>query len=44
VVSLGALDPDDIHLPGIFVHRVVEVSEHEDPFEYRIVRNAEEAR
>jgi len=38
LVPLGAFDPDDVHLPGIFVHRVVEVREHEDPFEYRRVR------
>ena len=38
LVELGAMDPDDVHLPGIFVHRVVEVREHEDPFEYRTVR------
>jgi 3-oxoacid CoA-transferase subunit A len=37
-VALGQLDPDDVHLPGIFVHRVVEVKEHEDPFEYRTTR------
>jgi len=38
LVPLGALDPDDVHLPGIFVHRVVEVREHENPFEYRTTR------
>jgi 3-oxoacid CoA-transferase subunit A len=38
LVPIGGLDPDDVHLPGIFVHRVVEVTEHEDPFEYRTVR------
>lgn len=38
LVKLGDLDPDDVHLPGIFVHRIVEVTEHEDPFEYRTVR------
>ncbi|MCB9595710.1 MAG: CoA transferase subunit A [Sandaracinaceae bacterium] len=38
LVELGAIDPDDVHLPGIFVHRVVEVTDHEDPFEYRTVR------
>lgn len=38
LVELGAMDPDDVHLPGIFVHRVVEVRTHEDPFEYRTVR------
>jgi 3-oxoacid CoA-transferase subunit A len=38
LVALGDIDPDDVHLPGIFVHRVVETREHEDPFEYRTVR------
>jgi 3-oxoacid CoA-transferase subunit A len=38
LVEVGAIDPDDVHLPGLFVHRVVEVSGHEDPFEYRTVR------
>lgn len=35
LVDNGAIDPDDVHLPGAFVHRVVEVTDHEDPFEYR---------
>jgi len=38
LVGLGDIDPDDVHLPGIFVNRIVEVREHEDPFEYRSVR------
>ena len=38
LVPLGGIDPDDVHLPGVFVHRVVEVTEHADPFEYRTVR------
>ncbi len=38
LLPLGALDPDDVHLPGIFVHSIVEVTEHEDPFEYRTTR------
>ncbi len=38
LVGLGDIDPDDVHLPGIFVQRIVEVREHEDPFEYRTVR------
>ncbi len=42
LVPLGAFDPDDVHLPGIFVHRIVEVPEHENPFEYRTVRTASE--
>jgi len=41
LVSLGDIDPDDVHLPGIFVHRVVEVAQHEDPFEYRTTRPRE---
>lgn len=39
VVEAGALDPDEIHLPGIFVQRVVEVGSHiEKPIEKRTVR------
>ncbi len=38
LVPLGGIDPDDVHLPGIFVHRLVEVTEHEDPFEYKMTR------
>jgi 3-oxoacid CoA-transferase subunit A len=41
LVPIGGIDPDDVHLPGIFVHRIVEVREHEDPFEYRTVRERE---
>lgn len=38
LVDIGAIDPDDVHLPGLYVQRVVEVREHENPFEYRTVR------
>jgi 3-oxoacid CoA-transferase subunit A len=38
LVDLGALDPDDVHLSGIHVHRIVHVPEHENAFEYRTVR------
>jgi 3-oxoacid CoA-transferase subunit A len=38
LVANGAIDPDDVHLAGIYVHRIVEVHEHENPFEYRTVR------
>lgn len=44
VVPLGELDPDDVHLPGVFVHRLVEVTEHEDPFEYKTSRPRLEGR
>lgn len=38
LVDNGRIDPDDVHLPGIFVHRIVHVPEHENAFEYRTVR------
>jgi 3-oxoacid CoA-transferase subunit A len=38
LVPNGAIDPDDVHLPGLYVHAIVEVREHENPFEYRTVR------
>ena len=38
LVANGAIAPDDVHLPGIFVHRIVHVREHENAFEYRTVR------
>jgi len=43
LVELGDIDPDDVHLPGIFVQRIVEVRCHEDPFEYKTVRPREES-
>ena len=42
LVPLGAIAPDDVHLPGIFVHRVIEVPDHEDFIEFRTVRPREE--
>ena len=38
LVALGDIDPDDVHLPGAFVQRVVHVPEHEDYIEYRTTR------
>ena len=37
IVPLGALDPDKIHLPGIYVHRIVQ-GPHEKRIENRTVR------
>jgi 3-oxoacid CoA-transferase subunit A len=37
IVPLGALDPDTIHLPGIYVHRIVQGT-HEKRIENRTVR------
>ncbi len=38
LVDNGDIDPDDVHLPGIFVHRIVHVPEHENAFEYKVTR------
>ena len=38
LVDNGRIDPDDVHLAGIFVHKLVHVPEHENAFEYRTVR------
>jgi 3-oxoacid CoA-transferase subunit A len=38
LVDNGRIDPDDVHLPGIYAHRIVHVPEHENAFEYRTVR------
>jgi len=40
IVPLGALDPDTIHLPGIYVHRIVQGA-HEKRIEQRTVRKKE---
>ena len=40
IVPLGALDPDTIHLPGIYVHRIVQ-GEHEKRIENRTTRKKE---
>ncbi|MFM9881951.1 MAG: CoA transferase subunit A [Burkholderiales bacterium] len=40
IVEIGALDPDQIHLPGIFVHRIVLNAAPEKRIEQRTVRKA----
>ncbi|MBE2277636.1 MAG: CoA transferase subunit A [Rhodobacteraceae bacterium] len=42
IVPLGALDPDTIHLPGIYVHRLI-AGPHEKRIEQRTVRKKESA-
>ena len=37
IVPLGALDPDMVHLPGIYVHRLIQ-GDHEKRIENRTVR------
>ena len=42
IVPAGSLDPDLIHLPGIYVHRLIQ-GEHEKRIEQHTVRKREEA-
>ncbi|MES2503766.1 MAG: CoA transferase subunit A [Myxococcota bacterium] len=37
IVPVGTLDPDDIHLPGIFVKRLFEAKDHQNVIEHRMV-------
>ena len=40
IVETGELDPDQIHLPGIYVHRIVLNENPEKRIEQRTVRQA----
>lgn len=42
IVPTGSLDPDHIHLPGIYVHRIIQGT-HENRIEQRTTRKREEA-
>ncbi|MDF1717327.1 MAG: CoA transferase subunit A [Antarcticimicrobium sp.] len=42
IVEPGTLDPDSIHLPGVYVHRIVQGT-HEKRIEQRTTRKREEA-
>ena len=42
IVPVGSLDPDAIHLPGIYVHRLIQ-GQHEKRIEQRTTRKREEA-
>ena len=42
IVPRGSIDPDHIHLPGIYVHRIVQ-GPHEKRIEQRTTRKREEA-
>lgn len=44
LVEAGEIDPDDVHLPGVYVHRIVEVGKDiEKRIEKRTVRESKEA-
>lgn len=38
LVPLGAIEPADVHLPGIFVQRIFIAAQHRDPIEFRTTR------
>jgi 3-oxoacid CoA-transferase subunit A len=40
IVETGAIPPDEIHLPGIYVHRIVLNTKPEKRIEKRTVREA----
>jgi 3-oxoacid CoA-transferase subunit A len=40
LVDLGEIDPDAVHLPGIYVHRIVVNAHPEKRIEQRTLRNA----
>ena len=42
IVPRGSIDPDHIHLPGIYVHRIIQ-GPHEKRIEQRTTRKREEA-
>jgi 3-oxoacid CoA-transferase subunit A len=42
IVPTGSLEPDTIHLPGIYVHRIVQGA-HEKRIEQRTTRKKEDA-
>ena len=43
VVDTGTFDPDQVHLPGIYVHRIVVNANPEKRIEQRTVRHAQGA-
>ncbi len=43
LVAPGVLDPDFVHTPGIYVHRVLRGSSYDKPIEQRTVRKADSA-
>ena len=43
LVGIGELDPDQVHTPGIFVHRIFQGTNYEKRIEFRTVRGAAQA-
>ena len=40
LVEIGDLDPDQIHTPGIYVHRIFEGKNYEKRIEQRTIRES----
>jgi 3-oxoacid CoA-transferase subunit A len=40
IVEAGAIDPDHVHTPGIFVNRIIKGADYEKRVEFRTVREA----
>ena len=40
LVPAGELDPDTLHTPGIYVHRIIQGHAYKKPIEFRTVRSA----
>jgi 3-oxoacid CoA-transferase subunit A len=43
LVPAGSLDPDSIHLPGVYVQRIIVGAPYDKKIEFRTVRKREEA-
>ncbi|MDT0509237.1 CoA transferase subunit A [Novosphingobium sp. MMS21-SN21R] len=43
IVPVGSLDPDSIHLPGVYVHRLIVGAPYDKKIEFRTVREREAA-
>src|SRR6188768_922261 len=43
LVPAGSIDPDHIHTPGIFIHRIFKGTDYEKRIEHRTVRNVADA-
>ena len=43
IVPIGALDPDSIHLPGVYVQRLIVGAPYDKKIEFRTVREREAA-
>ncbi len=40
LVPVGSIDPDQVHLPGVYVHRIFQGKNYEKRIERKVVRNA----